>query len=566
MSLAARFESRSRLGLYDTPPDRREIWLAVAVVGLLFTAFLLILPVHNVRLPEIDAFIPVIDAVIAVTELIIGAKIYVQAVVFRSRALTVLASCFVASAFLVVAHALTFPGAFSPNGLFGAKVNTTAWLGMFRMWAFPAAVIPYALLKSAEAAASSAERPPVRVVWAVAGALALAASAILLTTAGHDLLPPLFLDRREAFHPGLTVATGLAIALTLGAMFLLFQKRPSVLDTWLFVALVAWLIEQILNIFLHERFSLGWYSLNGLMLASNLIVMLALIAEGARTYVRLALTTAARDREVEVRLMSMEAVAAAIAHEIAQPLTAITLSAKAGLNSLMREPPDPEKALEALRDTINAGKRGFDVVKSIRADLAIGPGRRSQFSLNDLASETASLLDRELAARHVSLQFSLAEGLSPILADRVQIQRVLINLLTNAIDSLGATRRRARRIAIYTAQSDDQSVLLEISDSGDGIAPEKVEDIFKPFFTTKSTGTGLGLSLSRTIVEEHGGRLWASPNQERGATFHLQLPRSWEPELLQETSGADASMAQAARTRHWRPSFANLLRPESGVR
>jgi signal transduction histidine kinase len=166
------------------------------------------------------------------------------------------------------------------------------------------------------------------------------------------------------------------------------------------------------------------------------------------------------------------------------------------------------------------------VIKSIRSMFTKDAGSLSEFGFDELVRETAQLLDRELAARKVSLELALDEKLPPIVANRVQMQRVLINILINAIESLGATRGRTRRIHIRSASPDEKSVQLEISDTGTGIAPHEIERIFEPFFSTKSRGTGLGLSLSRTIVEEHGGRLWASPGDKHGMTFFLKLPRS----------------------------------------
>ena len=154
------------------------------------------------------------------------------------------------------------------------------------------------------------------------------------------------------------------------------------------------------------------------------------------------------------------------------------------------------------------------------------PGSASAFDLNELVRETVGLLDRELAGEKVLLRLALDEALEPIVGDRVQIQQVLINLLTNAIEALRGSERRARRITIRSLAVDQHDVLLEVSDTGTGIAPGELDQIFQPFFTTKATGTGLGLPLCRTIVEEHGGKLWASPGEEHGATFHLRLPRS----------------------------------------
>jgi signal transduction histidine kinase len=516
--------ARDSLGLFDTPPDRPEIRFGLAIVIALFAAVLVILPFRGIPLAAVDSFVPTINAVMFADELIIGALLYAQAAVFRSRALIVLGSGYVFAALLLIPHALTFPGAFSPSGLLGAGISTAAWLAVFRRLAFPTAIILYAVLKRSEATAPvDTEQPPVRVFPAAFGAVALATLASILATAGHDLLPPFFVNRAQGVMSSLIVLNLCTIGLSVGGLLLLYRQRWSLLDMWLMVALSGWLAQSLLNLPLHARFTIGWYGLFGLMLVSNLVVMLALITDSNRLYARLALSAAARDRERDARLMSMDAVAAAIAHEVGQPLAAAKLSATAGLQWLINSKPDAEKATSSMRDAVDSVERSFDVIKSIRAMFAGGSGSLSEFSLNDLARETTILLDRELAAQKVSLELTLDDELPPILANRVQIQRVLVNLLTNAIESIAATKHRLRRITIRSASLKDGDVLLEVRDSGAGIAPEKITHIFDPFFTTKSTGTGLGLSLSRTIIEEHGGRLWASSGEGRGATIHVQL-------------------------------------------
>ena len=155
-----------------------------------------------------------------------------------------------------------------------------------------------------------------------------------------------------------------------------------------------------------------------------------------------------------------------------------------------------------------------------------GIGVRSEFNLNELTRETATLLDREITSHKVALELDLDPDLPTIQANRVQVQRILINLITNSVEAMKGTGRRARRITIRSRRTERDDVQLEVSDSGVGIASDKLEQIFEPFVTSKKSGTGLGLSLCRTIVEEHGGKLWATPGAQSGVTFHLQIPRS----------------------------------------
>jgi signal transduction histidine kinase len=521
---------QEHLGLFDTPSTRREIRFALLVVGMMIAVVVAILPFREAQPGEIDAFVPVVDAVVVVGELIIATMLYAQAAVFRSRALTLLASGFIFIALLLVMHALTFPGAFAEHGLFGDGSNSTAWVMIFRRLGFPLIVLLYARFALAESTAPpSAERPRARVlVWAT-GAVALAGAASVLAISQSQALPAMFANRTDGIFTHLTTFNLTAITLSAIAIAALFRGRRSVLDVWLMVGLAGWLVQAVLNLFLQARFSLGWYSLFLIVLVSHLCVLLALIGESNRLYARLALSTSAQAREREARMMSMDAVAAAISHEVGQPLAAVTLNAAAGLRSLTGPKPDRDVAIRSLRDTIDAGKRTFEIIKSFRLMFDNRKGTLSEFDLNDLVRETAAVLARDFAGQRISLQLELDSDLPPILANRVQIHRVLVNLLTNAIESVSAFRRGERRVIVRTTTSDNEHVLVEISDTGSGISPEQMSNIFDPFFTTKPTGSGLGLSLSRTIAEEHGGRLWATPGKPGGATFHLQLPPSGLP-------------------------------------
>ena len=519
--------SPERLGLFDTPYDRREVWASLAVVCLMIAGVLAILPVRNVPVGHLTSFIPMVDAFLFVTDMTTAALLYAQAAVFRSRALTVLATGFVITGFLLIPHALTFPGAFDPEGLLGAKVNTTGWIANFRRMTPPLAILLYVLLRRADAAAGAQmHRPPARIIWGVLAGFLVAVGATLLATSGHDWLPEFFLDHEHLTSTyAIAVETGV-FGLFVLATYALFRTRRSVLDIWLLVALAAWIIQSLVILTLQARFTIGWYGLYLTALTGNLVVMIALLVEAHRLYSRLATSAAARHRERDNRLMSMDAVAAAMSQEAGQPLTAVMLNVRGGLSWLDRPAPEIDKAIVLLREAVEAGEGTFNAMKSTAAMFAVEPGATVEFNLNDLVRTTASVLGREIVDRKVSLKMDLDEDLPPILGNRVQLQRVLINLFTNAMESLEATPNRQHRMLVTTKALEDGSVLLEITDNGIGITPEQMAHIFDAFFTTKATGTGLGLTLCRTVVEEHGGRLWASHGGTHGATFSMRLPAS----------------------------------------
>jgi C4-dicarboxylate-specific signal transduction histidine kinase len=226
------------------------------------------------------------------------------------------------------------------------------------------------------------------------------------------------------------------------------------------------------------------------------------------------------------RVTTMGELAASIAHETIQPLAAVVANAEAGLRWLNRGTPDLDAACRSLELIIDDGNRASEVMRRVRALANKSDIEKVPLDVNDVLKEIIALVQRELISHGVSLQMEIAPALPMILGDRVQLQQVIINLVMNASEAMQSVTDRSRELVIRSRQDETQQVFVSVTDYGVGISAENADRLFNAFFTTKSSGMGMGLSICRSIIEAHGGRLWATPNVPFGATFQFTLPVS----------------------------------------
>jgi C4-dicarboxylate-specific signal transduction histidine kinase len=235
-----------------------------------------------------------------------------------------------------------------------------------------------------------------------------------------------------------------------------------------------------------------------------------------------ALRRAQADLAHVTRLTTMGELSASIAHEVNQPLAAVVTNANACLRWLDRVPPNLDEVRDAVRRILRDGSRGSEVLARIRALLKKEEPSRTQLKVNEVVHDTLALIRADLQG--AAIQTDLAEELPDVSADRVQLQQVLLNLTMNAIDAMRPVTNRPRLIRIQTRDQGGRAVLVAVQDSGLGLSPEQMDRLFEIFYTTKPEGLGMGLSICRSIIEGHGGRLWAEPNRGPGATFQFTLP------------------------------------------
>ena len=225
------------------------------------------------------------------------------------------------------------------------------------------------------------------------------------------------------------------------------------------------------------------------------------------------------------RVSVMGELAASLSHEIAQPIASARNNARAAQNFLEMQPSDLSEVKEALASVVGDADRARDIIDRIREQMRKSPLRKRRFDLSRAINEVIALAQSVTIRSGVSVQMRLADGLAPVLGDRVQLQQVMLNLILNAVEAIGSLEDGAKGLLIST-EENETGVLVAVHDSGPGIAPEDLDRIFEAFYTTKSSGTGMGLSICRSIIDAHGGKLWAEANEPRGAVFRFTLPRA----------------------------------------
>lgn len=501
---------------------------AAAFVGFGFTA-----PFADRPLFELNALFPSLDAIVFVTELITAALLFAQFSIFGSPALFALASGYLFTALIVIPHALTFRGAFSPTGLLGAGIQTGSWLFIFWHVGFAVALLAYALLRKKDRSDPvSATSTVPTIAWSVAGILVLICVLAWLSTAGADLLPAIILDQtrlsRFVIYPVL-----LTIIILAAGLVVLAVQRRSVLDDWLMVVAFVAILEMAFSGLLPTvRFSAGFYAGRVLSLITSSIVLIILVTETTWLYARSARASVVERRERERRLSEMEAVlihlsrvselgqnVSALAHEVNQPLAAISNYAAAGLRLAETA---PERVKPVLQRLSEQAIRASEIVRNLRDFVAQHEPEKRVVDVYELLQRVVRLALAGERERTPLIEINCSPAASSAFIDRVQIEQVVFNLVRNAVEAMAERPRRVLTLA--TDVAPDDMIEVSVADTGPGLASEIRSRLFEPFVTTKPTGLGIGLSICRVIVEAHGGKLKADADPVSGTVFRFTIP------------------------------------------
>ena len=508
------------------PATDRQRATAVGIVTILIVAAAVMAPFARMQVGRIDAFLPVLQTVVSVVDLTTATLLFAQFSIQPQRALLALASGYIFSGSFAFLQTLAFPGAYAPAGLIGDTLNTPAWMYVLWHTTFPAAILVYALSKNTTGAAKPQGRSAMSaIVITLACVFAVIAGLTWIVTTKTEYLPSFY-----ATDIRLQTQFGNQINLVLWlwgatALTVLFARRRTILDLWLIVTLLAYMPSFLVAIIGSSvRFTVGWYAARCFILIASCMLLSVLLVETMLLYSRLASAIILQRRERTNRLLSVEAATAAIAHEVKQPLGSMSLNCDAALECLKATPLDLEELRSCLTDVKNDSSRANEIITGIRALFKATAPQRTMVEINRLAWEVLRMVEHDLHGHGISVSTEFQEHIPQVRADPIQLQQVILNLVRNAIDAIAIGPATIKAIRLVTTYDGKSVVSIYVQDTGPGITLDNETQIFDAFFSTKTSGMGLGLSISRRIIEDHGGDLRLTETSSKGCIFEVALP------------------------------------------
>ena len=516
--------------LSTLPPGPGDKRLALAVVALSTVIFLAAAPFAQVPLAQVPAFLPIYQSALIVNDLITAVLLYGQHNILRSRALLVLASGYLFSALMAVAHILSFPGLFAPGGLLGAGGQTTAWLYFLWHGVFPLCVIAYVALR--DGAPTRGTRSELLV--SLAAVVAVAGGLVWLTTGWHAALPPIMQGNQDA--PAKAIVATACWGLSLLALAILWQRRRSVLDLWLMVVMCVWIFDIALaSVLNHGRFDVGWYAGRVYGLAAASFVLAVLLLENGALYARLAEAfesehrerQRAEDKSAELAAVNKEldSFSYSVSHDLRAPVRAVDGFVKI-LEADHGDKLDAEgrRLLGVIRES---SQRMGQLIEDLLAFARLGrqPVRTIRVELDDLVNQTIA----ELRAAREARKVDIAVGkLGAAEADPALLKQALANLLSNAIKF---TRQRDPAvIEVGRRDENGKGVVYYVKDNGAGFDMRYYDKLFGVFQRLHKSeefeGTGVGLAIVHKVITRHGGKVWAESAVGVGTTFYFTLPQA----------------------------------------